>query len=260
MSHLTDHQLEDVLAGGTPLPAHLSECAACREKLAGHRAVRDRLRSAMASVRAPAGLAERIRGRTGAAESTAPRPSWRDLLTGWRRWTTLAAAAAMIVLAIGVGIHITSTDPATAALDELAQIHCHASGEDPSEFHSTADPAALEEYFQATLGFTPAVPRLGQGMAIRGCCKAHFRGKIVGSYVVDTPKGVISIIVVTDTPESMGMRRIAGPGGRDLWVGSFARCEMATIRLNGWSYSAVGEVPRSLLIDLLARLVPNGRK
>ena len=68
------------------------------------------------------------------------------------------------------------------------------------------------------------------------------------------------MIVVTDTPESMGMRRRPGPAGQDVWFGSFARCEMATVRLNGRSYCAVGEVPRWLLADLLSRLVPNGRQ
>jgi len=256
MSHLTDEQFEEILGGTAPADAHLDACPACRRRLADHRAIRGRLREAFASVEAGDGLAERIRAAV-RAEAPAPSPRARTVArpAPWRRWPALAAAA-MIVLAIGAATLVVTSPEAHAAQRTLAEIHqAAASGE--VQFHTTADTTELAEYFRDKLGFTPALPRLGQGMAIRGCCKAHFRGGIVGSYVVDTPKGVISIIVVNDMPASMGMTRRAATGGQEIWAGAFARNQMAAARLNDRSYCAVGEVPWPFLADLLTGLVPH---
>ena len=93
-------------------------------------------------------------------------------------------------------------------------------------------------------------------MSLRGCCITHFRDKPVGSYVVDTPRGVISVIVVTDTPKALGMKEELYQGGHTYWGESFAKCQMMAVRIGANTYCAVGEVPRHLLTDLLVQLVP----
>jgi hypothetical protein len=95
-------------------------------------------------------------------------------------------------------------------------------------------------------------------MALRGCCIAHFRGRIVGSYVVDTDRGVISIIVVTDHPEALGMARKDLRSGGTYHVDSYARCNLASTRFSGRTYCAVGEltVDHDYLCNLLATLLP----
>lgn len=50
----------------------------------------------------------------------------------------------------------------------------------------------------------PNMPRLGAGMALRGCCVAHFRNRPNGTYVLDTDRGIMSIIVLKDHPKSLG--------------------------------------------------------
>jgi hypothetical protein len=130
------------------------------------------------------------------------------------------------------------------------------------EFYNDADPEKVAEYFKDKLGFAPAFPCTGQGMAIRGCCIAHFKGQIVGSYVVDTPKGIISIIVVTDTPRQMGMTSMSEKAGynQNLWKSSYAQCNMVTVRLGGYSYCAIGEISKishEYLRDLFSRLLPD---
>ena len=92
-------------------------------------------------------------------------------------------------------------------------------------------------------------------MSLRGCCIAHFRDKPVGSYVVDTPRGTISIIVVTDSHGSLGMKDFIYRGEHTYMAGSFAKCEMVTVELDGYTYCAVGEVSREYLADLLEKLV-----
>jgi glycosyltransferase A (GT-A) superfamily protein (DUF2064 family) len=248
MTHLTDGQFEDAVQGKAAEPAHVAECQACRDRLAERRAVRGRLQSAFGSVHAGRALAERI-GRS-VAES---RPPSRIHHLSRRAWATLGAAAAVLVLAIPALMYFGTPNSAVAAQMELARIHernltAH------HEFYSDADPAKIADYLKTQLGFEPATPRLGQGMAMRGCCVAYFRGQAVGSYVVETPRGPISIIVVPQTPTDLGMTETFESGGKTLWIGAFARNSMVAFRLGGYTYCAVGEVPNDLLTPILLDL------
>jgi len=83
---------------------------------------------------------------------------------------------------------------------------------------------------------------------------AHFKGQAVGSYVVDTPRGPISIIVVPQTPEDLGMTATFESGGKAFRSGAFARNSMVAFRLGGYTYCAVGEVPNDLLTTILLDL------
>ena len=97
-------------------------------------------------------------------------------------------------------------------------------------------------------------------MALRGCCVAHFRGEVVGSYVVETPQGVMSIVVVTDRPQSLGMGQKFQHGKNTFWKSSFAKCSMVTVRLGDYSYCAVGEISHKYLTELLDRLMPETQR
>ena len=100
------------------------------------------------------------------------------------------------------------------------------------------------------------MPLIDRGMSLRGCCIRHFRGQIAGSYVVDTPDGLISIIVVTDPPDSFGAGGRFERDGYVFWKSSFAMCDMVTVRLGDYSYCAVGETSHEYLTELLTRLLP----
>jgi len=259
MTHLSDEQFEDVLAGSAPEPDHLAQCELCKAQLVERRALRSRLRSVFATVHASADLVERIRSNvqrsTTISESTAIRPTKPRILQ-FSRWAIpLAAAAAVVLIAIPGFLFLTRPEPAMAAHAELYRIHQH-SLSPHTELYSDADPESLAGFLKDKLGFKPAFPpRLGAGMSLRGCCITHFRDKPVGSYVVDTPQGVISIIVVTETPDSLGMKEALRRGNHTYMAGSFAKCNMVTSELGGYTYCAVGEVPRELLADLLEQLV-----
>ena len=170
-----------------------------------------------------------------------------------------SAAAAVMVIATILGIYVLSPPSAMAARAELVKIHEHNLSAD-HEFHSEANPEKLAEYFKSKLGFSPSMPVSSQGMAIRGCCVRHFRGRIVGSYVVDTPQGVISVIVVTDKPQSLGMGDKFERQGRVFWRSSFAMCDMVTVRLGDYSYCAVGEISHKYLTELLTCLMPASKQ
>lgn len=256
MTHLSDEELEGILQGDVSAPAHLGECELCRDRLAESRAIRSRLRSAFDGVHAPRELAERIRSRTGRPISRLARGArGGGRATRLIRWALpLTAAAAALLIAVPLIVFFTGPSPAGAAQAELFNIHRH-SLSDHAEIYSDADPESLAKFIRNKLGFTPAFPRLGAGMSLRGCCIAYFRDKPVGSYVVDTPRGVISIIVVTETPKALGMTDTLRHGGRTYPAGAFAKSNMVTSVLDGYTYCAVGEVPGELLADLLAQLV-----
>lgn len=256
MTHLTDEQFEDAVEGRVPEPEHVAGCSACRDRLAEQRAVRRRLRSSFGSIHAGDALAEQVRRSTRQNPPAASRGRrhWLRIHHVSRvTWAALAAAAAVLVFAVPAMIYLMTPDSAAAASAELARIHTDNLRAD-HEFYSDADPARLAEYLKTRVGFEPATPRLGQGMAMRGCCVAHFKNKAVGSYVVDTPRGPISIIVVPQTPEQLGMEHEFQRGGKTFWADTFAANNMVTVRIGGYSYCAVGEVPQDLLTSILLDL------
>lgn len=249
MNHLSNEQFEEVLQGQETHAEHLRACRQCADIAAEKRALRNRLRSAFDTVNAPEGLAERINSQIG-AESIRFHGSRIKLFPHWRAWT--AAAAALIIIPALVMLSVPT--PAMAAKAELVNIHTHnVSGK--HEFYSQSDPDKLAAYFKENLGFTPSLPRLGQGMEIRGCCVRHFRDRIVGSYVVDTPRGVMSVIVVTDEPQTLGMSKPFEYQGKAFYKSTFAKCDLVAVRLDKYTYCAVGEISSDYLTDLLARLL-----
>ncbi len=268
MNHLSDQQLEDVCQGRTPRPAHLDGCPQCQSRLTQKQQIAEKLRSAFSSIKPPAALAASIREQIASAsadqtDQTDPQPERQLPLPPTthihnRFWPLMAAAAAILIVFIPMSIYFSVSPQATAAQEELAGIH-HQNLDGPAEFYNDADPEKLAQYFKDKLGFSPAFPCTGNGMVIRGCCLAHFKGSIVGSYVVDTPKGIISVIVVTDTPKSIGMTKMppSADHAENLWKGSFAHCKMITLTQGNLSYCAVAELPHKYLAELLSRLLPN---
>ena len=257
---MTNEQFEGVLQGKEIDLTHLRQCQNCRDRLAEKKAIAQRLRSAFGSMQASPDLADRIRRQLGATATpaTTDQPVQRVSPSRhrWQRWPAFAAAAAILIALVPLSMYFGTPSAARAARAELVGIHQENLGPD-REFFSDAEPEKLAEYFKSELGFSPAFPCTGHGMAIRGCCVAHFRERIAGSYVVDTPQGVISIIVVTDTPRSIGMSRMRERtrAGQTCWKASFARCSMVTVRLGDYSYCAVGEISHKYLLELISRLL-----
>ncbi|MHC4985037.1 MAG: anti-sigma factor family protein [Planctomycetota bacterium] len=258
MTHLTDEQFEHVLQGLTPPPPHLDECDSCRARLAEAEAVRGRLRSAMETVTADQALEDRIRAMlpSGGTYRAQRRPAARTLRLPLRRllWPAIAVAAALVI-AIPLMVFFGAPESAVATEESLYRIHEH-SLSPHADFYAGSTPEELAVYLKDQLGFQPAVPNLKAGMRLRGCCVSHFRQKPVGTYVVDTDQGVISIIVLTDRADAAGLRGQMQVGDRTYETGSFARCQMVAVELNGYTYCAIGETSYEFLIDLLGRLVP----
>lgn len=256
MTHLSDEQLDAILQGDGD-DQHVARCPQCAARLAERQAVADRLRSAFDSIRASDDLTARVRGAAGgpALKLVAHRPPPRRSPL---RWAMPAAAAAVVVLSVlAASLLLPPPAPALAAQEELYNIHQHTQSAE-AKLHASANPDELAKFLKAELGFDVALPELGAGMSLRGCCVVHFKNQPVGSYVVDTPRGVISVIVVAESLESLGMATGADREGRVYGMGSFAKCSMVAVTLEGYTYCAVGDVdvPHEMLMELLAKLIP----
>ncbi|MHC4192582.1 MAG: anti-sigma factor family protein [Planctomycetota bacterium] len=259
MDHLSDEQFEDILQGEDVGLTHLRQCQDCRNRLAERRAIAGRLRSAFSSVQADSELADRIRSQlariSAPAKTAEPIRHAAPVHRHRRLWPALAAAAAVLVVAIPVSLYLGTPSQAQAAQAELVKIHMH-NLSPGHEFYSEAEPGKLADYFKSELGFNPRLPKPGQGLALRGCCVRHFRGQVVGSYVVGTPQGVMSVVVVTDKPESLGIVGKFRRGQHTYWKSSFAKCDMVSVRIGDYSYCAVGEISHEYLTELLSQLLP----
>ena len=259
MNHFTDEQFEDIMQGEDIDLTHLRQCRDCQNRLAEKQAVAARLRSAFSSVQPGQNLAKKIR--SGLEKTAAPtvtvQPAQRTWLSRRSRqlWPVLAAAAAILIALVPLSLYFGTPSAARAAQAELVRIHEHNLSPD-HEFYNEAEPGKLAEYFKSKLGFDLQLPEPGHGLALRGCCVRHFRGQIVGSYVVDTPKGVMSVVVVTDKPESLGITAKFKKGQHTYWKSSFAKCDMVSVRIGDYSYCAVGEISHEYLTELLSRLLP----
>ena len=256
MTHLTEEQFERLMLSGETQDAHLESCQLCRSRLAEKRALAARLKSAFANVSAGGELADRIRDSLPADTSPArARLSSRifDIRAHRRNWAIASAVAAMIIIAPLV-MHMLTPSPAVAAQKALVQIHRHNLSQE-NGFFAAAEPEKLADYFREKLGFNPRLPKPGQGLALRGCCVRHFQGGIVGSYVVGTPQGIMSIVIVTDLPETLGISTEFAHGTHVFWKSSFASSNMVSARIGEYSYCAVGEISHRYLTELLARLL-----
>lgn len=256
MNHFTDEQFEDIMQGEDIDLTHLRQCRDCQNRLAEKQAVAARLRSAFSSVQPGQNLSKKIRRRINAtAEVTMTfQRTWLNRRSR-QLWPVLAAAAAILIVLVPLSLYFGAPSAASAAQAELVRIHEHNLSPD-HEFYSEAEPEKLAEYFKSKLGFNLRLPEPGHGMALRGCCVRHFRGQVVGSYVVDTPEGVMSVVVVTDKPESLGITAKFKKGQHTYWKSSFAKCDMVSVRIGDYSYCAVGEISHEYLTELLSRLLP----
>lgn len=263
MNHLTDEQFEDILRGADTGLEHLRQCPPCQNRLDEKRAIARKLQKAFRSVRPGPALENRIRLQL--ASGTAARKAAQSARYAGSRslrhriWPALAAAAAILVIAIPLSLYFGAPSQAQAAQAQLVRIHEHNLSPN-HEFFQESEPQKLAAYFKDKLGFNPRLPTPGRGLALRGCCVRHFRGSIVGSYVVDTPAGVMSIVVVTDTPESLGITGKFARGPYTYWKSSFAKCDMVSVRIGGYTYCAVGEISHEYLTELLTRLLPGERE
>jgi len=259
MSHLTEAQFEAILQGETQAPEHVAACPECQALLAEKRALAQRLRETFTSVRASSDLAERVRAQVSVpCDGPAGISRSRTIVLAAHRhlWSALAAAAAILLLAIPAGLYFNTTSQARAAQTELVAIH-QQNVESMGQLFVHEDPNELAAFLRSKTGYAPAMVCPKSGLTMCGCCSRQFRGETVGSYVVKGPGGPVSVVVMPDSPKSLGMKQERGEGlsQQAVWRSRCGDCNMASVRIGDRSYDAVGRVTQenldSVLTDLL---------
>jgi len=257
MNHLTDEQFEDILHGNTNVPEHVERCARCRARLDEKRAVARRVHQAFSSIQAPPGLADRIRAGIAAsakADATPERARIIPLYLHRHLWSGLGAVAAVLVLAVSIGLFVGTGSQANAAQVALTEIH-HLNLDALGQLVNEQDPNALCAYMEGQVGHCPAMPHAGSGMNTCGCCVRQFQGQQVASYVVQAKDAPVSVIVVPESPEDLGLTpRAKTAAMRDIWQGKHACCNIACVRRGEYSYCAVGQVTQKELATVLNAL------
>jgi len=255
MTHLTDEQLESILQGESLKTDHLSGCELCQSRLKEKQALAARLKTAFAGVAPSEALAQKIRSQFASRAPTEVESGTTRRMTvthHWKRWTaTLSSAAAILI----IGLLLKATLMPTPVYAALVEIHQYNLSKGLGYLPQT-DPNVLAEHFQKELGFNPRLPELGHGLQLRGCCIKHFKGTVVGSYVVDTPQGIISIVAVQDNPATMGMKTRSHVKAQTYYHSQFAKCDMIAVRIENYTYCAIGEVSPDYLQTLLEKLIP----
>jgi hypothetical protein len=238
------------------------ECPSCRQRLDDAVEVRRRLRLAYDTIHADEPLERqvaaslRVAAGESAARATAHADAGKARLWAWWLPPSLAAAA-ILIAAVALGLYVVGPQTVLAAPAELAQIH-QANLMTHADLHGSADPNQVADYLRKELGFVPAMPQLGAGRELRGCCVAYFRNRPVGSYVMETGRGIISIIVLRDKADSLSLGGQTRRQGQTYEVGAFARNRMVAVEIGGFTYCAVGETDDAWLIELLQGLLPEG--
>jgi len=218
-------------------------------------ALGERLRGAFASVQADKGLADSIRADIAAAIA-AERPKTRKRRLVWRL-VPLAAAAAIVIAAIGLLMGPGDTDGDKRAVAELEQIHQDNLAGGP-EFLRTNDPKQIQAHFKRELGFEPKIHENDASLELVGSRIAKFQGQTVANYMVRGKAGEISIIVTKADPKALGLKCDCGHDGCSCFhQGQCKDCKIVGVQIDGRSYCAVGDVPRQDLQNALALLTPD---
>jgi len=255
---LDKEQLEAILSGEIEPPAEMDPSD--EAKLAEMQALRDRLRAAFGSVRSGELLAERVRGRLGeaspGAEVSQPPAVHKRLLRLPFPMPWLAGVAAILLIAIAMVFLLPTTPPAVAAQPQLTEIHLKNLSYEPGthKFDRMEDPDQVADHMATELGFRPVVPHLAEGSAMLGCCERHFRGKVVGSYLVELPEGKVSVVILEERPETLRFGRRFERDGITFHACKHKPCNMVAFRLGEHTYCAVGRVPHDTLTGLLWKL------
>ncbi len=259
MSHLTEEQFEDLLRDAAHFPEHVDGCPLCRARFDEKYAIVQRIRQASLSIQAPPVLADRIRAGVAALAEPAAAARGRvrliPLQIRRRLWSGLAAAAAILAFAVPLGFYLTTGAPAHAAPVALEEIH-HANLDSLGQLVSKDDPGAIGAYLENRVGHSPILLGTGSGLNLCGCCVRQFQGQPVASYVVERNNTPISMIVVPQPPEALGMTLTEHKttAARDIWQARYQCCNIAAVRIGAYSYCAVGRVSQEELTVLLNAL------
>lgn len=247
---LTEEQFEDLL-GAPTVPEGLAESD--RQRLGEARAIRERLRGALAGVRASEGLAGRIRAGLEEKPQAQRKPGRFARLA--IRLMPAAMAAAILLLVAPTVIYLGQPASVMAATEELTRIH-EGNLAGAGGFVKEGDRERIEAHFRERLDFVAVAIPAGQGVRLEGGCVASIRSRPAASYLVDVEGRKITVIVTRQSPEELGL--VCGCGKahcKCYHKGACKGCNLVSKEIGAYAYTAVGKATQDELRDVLARIV-----
>jgi hypothetical protein len=202
---------------------------------------------------APRALEDRILAQMAAYAGVPEKRVLPFRLPAWSAWVGLAA-----ILILAVSLFFRFGDPSFPARAQTALVQIHLANLAPGT-KLFRDPEKLSSYLNLELGFVPRFPKKTPAITIRGCEVRKFFKKPVASYILDTPAGEVSIIVISQHPSSLGLKESLGRAGDDTgtcWVQSLGKVNLAAVRRSNVSYFAVGSLSQEKLIEALMAAYP----
>ncbi len=238
---------------------HLAQCARCRADVEEQRQIKRFLTpGAPLAPPVPAGLAQRVRGRTFAPAAPAParRAWWRALWPSSGPGWAVAAALAVVLLLAGVGLGTWGSRlfaPSPAAEAAAMSIEDHAMTEQLGAASGTPAPLAqVRDQLSSALGMPITVPAQmptgyqfysGQAVSLDTTQGAHLTWMqghaMISLYQAHDPGGAAPA-----GWQAMDMH------GSTYWMGQAGPYEAVFWRHNGMMYVVCGALPEETLLGV----------
>jgi anti-sigma factor RsiW len=184
---------------------HVQECAACAEEHDRQRSLRQAIVADAPYYRAPAGLRERLRGKS----EGQPVPVVRT-----RRWLIrLAAAASIALLAWALGRYGPRLTTDDHLADEVVASHVRSRLGDHLFDVASSDQHVLKPWLTRNLDFAPAVFDLvGDGFPLAGGRLDYLNGRPAAALVYHRREHVINLFVAPSSGAATAPRTLTRRG------------------------------------------------
>ncbi len=248
---LTDEKLEDLVRGEGGCEVLDPETQTI---VTDHRRLRNRLRAACYSQSPDPALAFRVHGAIREAMGESSEGTQPSRIRSF--WPAAASAAAVLLVVLAARTLLFSPQSAPGGQNKVSQAilaHIH---EEHSEFGRPSIPFRRREQFiraiKAATGLTPVLPT-SQLYPIRGGGAPIFFGEHAAAYVLGTPHGEVTVIVMRQKPDTLDFDHCWPVDGGQVrtWACGFKTDKMVARRIGGLTYCVVGRLTHSQLSSIL---------
>lgn len=233
--------------------AHLEECPNCQRLLKWDSSIKETIRQKGMEKAVPAGLTSRISAEIRHQESL----SWKEKLT-WllpgKPWGWVGVATAMAVILGIIGIR-TMTGPMTSRFVAWCFEEHQEYVEEGFDLDIvSSDPAAVDEWFQKTIGKNPEVSRfLSSGLTLIGGKKMEFSGMNSALGCFKQGEVLVSLYAIPSNEVTIEGLSELKQGGRGLWAGKEDDLNQIVWidEIQSITYSLVGLVSQEQLLKIV---------
>jgi hypothetical protein len=211
-------------------------------------ALRDRLQTAWQSIQPTPAFVGQLQQAIRDAQESSPSPAAGRILPFPRLvqkfvLPAAAAAAAIVLFALILppGGQLKADQQALRSIHE-ANLEANLAGGAAAEvdYHPASDIGAVRKQLARHLHEDIRVPN-GPGLRMCGWATPKFRGRVVGSYLVEVHGQPVSVIVARAQVEELHFDNSGRRNGRVFFWCGFGDCRMAAVQMGELVYVSVGE-------------------